>query len=156
MIWRRRRKKIELHNNLWIHFCIIEFPCYSLMHVCDGVEQQQQQQYWEEKIEAKTKKKTWFMLNNILLILKRKHRMAEHNAVIYVYCDFNLKLPHRLEVALFALEPFDRSDVRNAMCAMACAVRDFHSRIDESISLSRGKLTTPQPGAFAISRARLY
>lgn len=27
--------------------------------------------------------------NNILLILKR---MVEHNAVIYVYCDFNLKL----------------------------------------------------------------
>lgn len=37
MIW-RRAKKIELHHNLWIHFCIIEFPCYSLMHVYDGVE----------------------------------------------------------------------------------------------------------------------
>lgn len=24
--------------------------------------------------------------------------MAEHNAVIYVYCDFNLKLPHRLAI----------------------------------------------------------
>lgn len=33
------------------------------------------------------------MLNNILLI---SERMVEHNAVIYVYCDFNLKLLHRL------------------------------------------------------------
>lgn len=54
------------------------------MHVYDGVEQQ--------KNETKTKKRAWFMLNYILLIL---NRMVEHNAVIYVYCDFNLKLLHR-------------------------------------------------------------
>lgn len=142
LMWSAWEKKIELHHNLWIHFCIIEFPCYSLMHVFDGC--------WKKykKCKRETKKKTWFMPNNILLIFKQ--RMAEHNAVIYVYCDFNLKLPHspkRLHVERFVLAT---CIMKEFMCAMDCAVEVSNSRIDESISLSRRKLTTPQSEAFLV------
>lgn len=62
------------------------------------------------------------MLNNILLILKR---MVEHNAVIYVYCDFNLKLLRPTSLR--------RCSGMHAMwcCVMVCA--DSNNKIDESI-----------------------
>lgn len=67
------------------------------------------------------------MFNNILLILKR---MAEHNAVIYVYCDFNLKLLHPTSLGRLHVEQC--SGMIEGMHAM-CNGPSICCRIDESI-----------------------
>lgn len=72
-----------------------------------------------KKCKRETKKKTWFMPNNILLIFSR--RMAEHSAVIYVYCDFNSRLPHspkRLHAERFVLATLHNEGIHvcNGLC----------------------------------------
>lgn len=47
--------------------------------------------------------------------------MAEHNAVIYVYCDFNLRLPHgpkRLHAERFVLATLHNEGIHvcNGLC----------------------------------------
>jgi hypothetical protein len=66
--WTRGEKKIQLHHNLWIHFCIIEFPCYSLMHVYDV------HRVMEARKELQNKRnearETWFMLEQHFINFK--------------------------------------------------------------------------------------
>lgn len=52
--------------------------------------------------------------------------MVEHNAVIYVYCDFNLKPPRRHRTSLCKASV----QLKECMCALG---RLAHNEIDESI-----------------------
>jgi hypothetical protein len=87
----------------------------------------------EEKTPERKQRRKRDLCLNILLILKR---MVEHNAVIYVYCDFNLKLLHP------TTSPSDRLHVErcsgmiegmHAMCNGLCTAADSNNKIDESI-----------------------